>query len=132
MMFRYLRRPHSIFGHTLLLVMGVVIAVSLGSIAVIMFRPPPPYSPPVSAYEIARLLDGKPIASSAEFERLTAASPPTMQHGQRDPLIEQAVAYYLGVDPAQVRFRPTTGIEQLGRQHGPQAQSVCASRPAFG
>lgn len=102
-----LRKPRSIFGNTIVLVMGVVIAVSLASIAVIMLRPLP-NAPPVSAYELARLLASKPIASGTKFNGRTAPAPPTPVDGERDTLIELAIARYLGTEPANVRFIRST------------------------
>jgi two-component system OmpR family sensor kinase len=98
-----LRRPRSIFAHTFLLVMGVVVAISLGTIALILLRPPP-NSPPVFSYEVARLLDGKPVTARVEVQNYTSNAAPTLNNAVRDPMIELAVSRYLNAKGAPVRF----------------------------
>ena len=108
------RKPRSIFGNTLILVMGVVIAVSIGSISVIMLRPFPPNASPVSTYEISRVLAGKPIASGATYQRTFASSPPSSENGTRVPLYELAIGYYTKKPHSDVRFiKPPDDYEWL-------------------
>ena len=129
MMLSSLRKPRSIFAYTLLLVMGVVIAVSLGSIGLIMLRPPP-NSPPISAYEVARLVQGKVIAAGGDkVHRFTANSVPTPANGERNSLMEIAVSSYLHQAPGDVRFFQTIGesswsnsIRSSLSRYGPRIQ----------
>ena len=82
--------------------MGVVIAVSIGSIMVILLRPPP-NAPPISAYEIARVLAGREIAARVPFQSYVGKSPP-VGRGTRDPYFEIAVAHYVGTPASNIVF----------------------------
>lgn len=77
------RRFGSIFSHTLILVVGVVLAVAMVNVAIILFHPPPT-GDPVSALEVAQLLKG--AKSGAEGGSLRAGTmssmPPATEPGQ--------------------------------------------------
>ena len=53
MILDWIRRPGTIFGHTMMLVIGVIVTVAAVNAALILFRPPP-RNAPVNAYEVAR------------------------------------------------------------------------------
>ena len=63
MILDWIRRPGTIFGHTMMLVIGVIVTVAAVNAALILFRPPP-RNAPVNANEVARLLRGEPIAAA--------------------------------------------------------------------
>ena len=93
---RWLRQPGTIFGHTLMLVVGVVLFFAAVNAAMIFYRPPPRYAP-VSAYEVARLLRGLPIAK--ESPNLVIARVdhiPVVAETTRDRLLKVALARNLG------------------------------------
>lgn len=100
-----LRLPQSILGHTLLLMVGMVASLTLLNLAIILLRPPP-HDVPISAYEVARLLRGEPIAKDAGDTRARIApQPPKLEgHTKEDRLIEIAVAHRLGVPLQDVRL----------------------------
>ncbi len=58
---RHDRKTGSIFSHTLILVVGVVVAVTLVNVAIILLHPPPA-GDPVTAHEITELLKGEKSA----------------------------------------------------------------------
>ncbi|WP_243451187.1 ATP-binding protein [Sphingosinicella sp. CPCC 101087] len=95
----------SIFVHTLLLVMGVVVAL-VGTIAALILLRPPPLDPPLTAYELARVLSGRPIANHGSNLRVSrsAEPPPMMPSNPADELIRRRLAAYLGRPLDQVRF----------------------------
>lgn len=98
-----LRRPRSIFVHSFLLVMGAILTMSMGAILLILMRPPPD-SPPVFSYEIARLLDGKEVLARVETQTSISDAPPSAVNATRDPMIELAISHYLNNKGAPVRF----------------------------
>jgi signal transduction histidine kinase len=105
----WVRRPGTIFGHTLMLVIGVIITVAAVNAALILLRPPP-RNGPVNAYEVARLLRGEAIAKDSSSLVVTrAAAPPVDRAQPGDPLIQAAVARYLGRSAGDVY------IERSGR-----------------
>lgn len=62
------RQSGSILSHTLILVIGVVVAVALVNVAIILLHPPPT-GDPVAAHEIAELLNSeKPISPQTNLQ----------------------------------------------------------------
>ena len=59
---RRLRLPQSILGHTMLLVISIIVLLTILNLSIIFFRPPP-RDVPVSAYEVSRLLKGELLVS---------------------------------------------------------------------
>jgi two-component system OmpR family sensor kinase len=112
MTMKRLRLPQSILGHTLLLVIGMVVLLTILNLGIILFRPPPPEMP-VSAYEVSRLLRREPIAKSIRGIRRTIAAESPIPAGgpELDQLAGLAVAHQLEVPLADVRIR------QAGRMH---------------
>ena len=97
MILDWIRRPGTIFGHTMMLVIGVIVTVAAVNAALILFRPPP-RNAPVNAYEVARLLRGEPIAKEvSNLEVRLAAAPPGEAPRPADALIRSAVARYLAL-----------------------------------
>jgi two-component system OmpR family sensor kinase len=99
-------RPQSLFFHTLLLVMGVALALAAVNVGLILFRPPP-MGPPLTAYEVARVLRGEAIAKQEPNIRLLrgAQPPAAVEPGnRRDSLIRATIAHYLGLPETDVRF----------------------------
>ncbi|QAY78225.1 ATP-binding protein [Sphingosinicella sp. BN140058] len=95
--------PDSIFSRTLVLVFATALTVALLNVGIIVFRPPP-NDAPVTAHEIARLINGRPIAKlETSFARTRSASPPAELGTGRD-LVATSVARYLGVPADQVRI----------------------------
>lgn len=105
---RRLRLPQSILGHTMLLVVGIVVLLTALNLSIILFRPPP-RDVPVSTYEVSRLLKGEPIAKdNTAIERSVADTPPLPARGsERDELMRIALAYQLGIPSADVRLHQT-------------------------
>ncbi|HEX5182215.1 MAG TPA: ATP-binding protein [Allosphingosinicella sp.] len=105
---RRLRLPQSILGHTLLLVIGIVVLLTALNLGIILFRPPP-RDVPVSAYEVSRLLRGEPIAKdNTAIERSVVDAPPVPAHGsEQDELLKLSLAHQLGLAPADVRVHQT-------------------------
>jgi signal transduction histidine kinase len=92
----WLKRPGTIFGHTLMLVVGVILIFAAVNAALIFFRPPP-RAAPVSAYEVARLLRGLPIAKeSPSLVVGRAARAPSLRERPGDRLLRVALARNLG------------------------------------
>jgi len=107
---RWWRRPGTIFGHTMMLVVGVILIAAAVNAALILFRPPP-RNAPVNAYEVARLLRGQPIAKdSSSLSVVRAAAPPADRPQPGDRRLQEAIADYLG-RPAEDVFieRPGGG-----------------------
>lgn len=102
---RRLRLPQSILGHTMLLVIGIVVLLTVLNLGIILFRPPP-RDVPVSTYEVSRLLKGEPIAKdNTAIQRSVADAPPLPPRGsERDELLKLALAHQLGMAPADVRL----------------------------
>jgi two-component system OmpR family sensor kinase len=105
---RRLRLPQSILGHTLLLVIGIVVLLTALNLGIILFRPPP-RDVPVSAYEVSRLLRGEPIAKdNTAIERSVMDAPPVPARGsEQDELLKIALSHQLGLAPADVRVHQT-------------------------
>ncbi|MDB5693036.1 MAG: hypothetical protein JWO81_2099 [Alphaproteobacteria bacterium] len=103
---RRLRRPYSILGHTLLLVIGIVALLTLLNLAIVLLRPPP-RDVPLSSYEVSRLLKGEGIAKNSETLRtISSRLPPKLERRSiDDELAERAIARQLGLAPADVRLR---------------------------
>ncbi|MDT9598160.1 sensor histidine kinase [Sphingosinicella rhizophila] len=97
----------SILGHTLLLVMGIVIVMAGLSVATILFRSAPT-NPAISIQEIADLLNGKPAPRPINRIKVTiAAEPPALPAGVEDPfsLVQRsALAQHMGVPIDRIRF----------------------------
>lgn len=115
-----LRGPRSILVYTMFLVMGVVVAVALASVALILLRPPP-RNAPLTAYEVARLLDNRPIAKDAEVNVSTSAVPPRIATNSDDAGIRDAIARSLDLPLFDVEFeRPPAPawLNALGARPG--------------
>jgi hypothetical protein len=124
----------SIFVHTLLLVMGVVVAL-VGTIAALILLRPPPLDPPLTAYELARVLSGRPIANHGSNLRVSrsAGPPPMVPSNPADELIRRRLAAYLGRPLEQVRFarRPLPSLalalwRKTTRRHQDPPDGRCA------
>jgi len=102
----WLRRPKSLFTHTLMLVTGVALAMAALNIGIIVLRPPPRHSA-LSSYEVSRLMRGQPIASDTQDLRINieTAPPRPQQMTPYEALVARAVAGYLHVAPERVRIR---------------------------
>jgi two-component system OmpR family sensor kinase len=99
-------RPYSILGHTLLLVTGIVALLTLLNLAIVFLRPPP-RDVPLSSYEVSRLLKGEGVAKNSETVRTVSSRLPLGLEGRsagQEPA-ELAIAYRLGLPPADVRLR---------------------------
>lgn len=122
-MSRRRRRGRSIFVDTLLLLLGVIVAMAAVNVGLILLRPPP-RSAPLTAYEVARLLGGREIArpDPSILVRRTAAAPaaPRTEH---DRLVALAMARFLGRPAGEVRFAMAGRI-------GPGPRRL-APRPGF-
>lgn len=98
-----LRWPDSILWHTVLLVMGVVLALAAANVATILLRPPPSDAP-LTAYEVSRLLRGQPIVKNSTNLQVMAASEPPAQGEAGDDLVRAAIARHLGRPPRDIRL----------------------------
>lgn len=100
-----LRIPDSIFSRTLLLILTTVLLLTAVNVGIILLRSPP-FATPITANEVARLLNDKPIAKLAPFQRnQVAVLPSEFRSGDRGDVIAIAIARRLGVLPEGVRVR---------------------------
>jgi signal transduction histidine kinase len=93
----------TIFGRTILLVLLTVVVLTTANIAIIVLRAPP-VSAPLTAYEVSRLTEGRPIAKSIPGLRLSvsATRPADLPRSGADDLFARAVASYLVARPTDV------------------------------
>lgn len=103
---RRLALPDTILGRTLALAAGVVLLLTAINLAIIFLRAPP-RDAPVTAYEVARLLEGQAIAKEAGGTALRDAQGPVVPSSQADRWIGEAIARHLGVPKGAVGFRHT-------------------------
>jgi hypothetical protein len=102
MILRWIRGPGTIFGHTLMLVVGIIMVLGAINAALIFFRPPPRVAP-LSAYEVARLLRERPIAKNSPNLVITRSVRPAPAGEEAgDPLLRVALARNLGQSTAAV------------------------------
>jgi len=95
----------SIFNRSLALVLAVVLLLTVVNIAIILFRGPL-IEVPFTAYEIARVVQGKPIAKGREQLLMSEVSTPPISaalSGEKD-LFAAAVAAFLHMPPKDVRI----------------------------
>ena len=100
-----LRAPDTIWGRTILLLLGIALLLTAINVSIILSRPPPREAP-LSTFEIARLLRGEAIAknnANVTIRHLPGA--PTFGPKTRtDQLIQLALARDLGISVENVRF----------------------------
>lgn len=103
--------PRTILGHTLLLTIGVVLAVAGVTVALILIMQPPVIAP-VSALELARLLSDRPVAhrDTGVETRLARHLPasPEKPPAASTPLIRSFLARKLGRSSDEVYFTTST------------------------
>jgi two-component system OmpR family sensor kinase len=102
---RRFRAPYSILGHTLLLVIGIVVLLTLLNLAIVLLRPPP-RDLPLTAYEVSRLLRGESVAKDSETVRTISSRLPREleRRTAEDALTELAIAHQLGLPAEKVRL----------------------------
>jgi signal transduction histidine kinase len=111
----WIRRPGTIFGHTLMLVVAVILTVAAVNAALILFRPPPRGGPPVTAYEVARLLRAEAIAKPGSLAVVRAAAPPADRPQAGDDMLRVAIAHCLGRPVADVFIERPQGASAQRR-----------------
>jgi len=101
---RNLSVADTIFSRTLLLVLATVLLLTAANIAIIVFRGPP-ISAPLSAYEIARLLQHKAVAKPTQNITLSVIdrSPNWQTSRGVDALFAQGIASHLDLPAASIR-----------------------------
>jgi two-component system OmpR family sensor kinase len=97
--------PRSILAHTLILLIGIVLLLTALNVGIILFRPPPA-DIPVSAYEVARLIRGEPLAKSTSgiAVRTSRSLAHMPKESAADDLARRSIAVHLGLAAANVRF----------------------------
>lgn len=112
----WVSRPRSIFANTLIIVAGVMIALAAINMALILLRPPP-QDAFISAYEVARMLRGDPIAK--DTRTIGTRDGPLPSYPPENPverMMRMAIADHLGRPPTEIRvfhdvpFRATEGV----------------------
>jgi two-component system OmpR family sensor kinase len=101
-----LRLADTIFSRTLLLVLATVLLLTIGNITIIVLRGPP-MNAPLTAYELARVVRGKPIAKpNQHFTRSTLdVAPRWKAESARDKLLAGVIASHLGLPASDVVVR---------------------------
>ena len=102
---RVLRRPDTILVRTLALVLMTVVLLTAVNSGIILVRGPP-RTQPLTAHEIARLLNGQPIAKADQSLVVSQSDdlPAELAQSSSDRLGAYAVAHYLGISPTDVRL----------------------------
>jgi len=117
--------PDTILGRTILLAIGLVFLLTTINVAIIFLRAPP-REMPLTSYEVARLLTGKPIAKQAKDIQLTASPIPAAPTTETDRLISAAIARHLQVPLENVRFQRKgsfpPGLKRLDEQISREAR----------
>lgn len=113
---RHDRKTGSIFSHTLILVVGVVVAVTLVNVAIILLHPPPA-GDPVTAHEIAELLKGEkstPSSTTLQVENTDAL--PLLDDNMPRGQLRRAIGRFMQSDekgsPIVTQTAPRAGSSQ--------------------
>lgn len=96
--------PDTILGRTIALATGMIVLLTVINLAIIFLRSPP-RDLPFSSYELARMIEGKPIAKQVTGVTVQEAAKPIAPASLTDRLIGEAIAAKLGVPASQVQFR---------------------------
>jgi two-component system OmpR family sensor kinase len=117
---RRLRLPDTILSRTLWVAVGTALLLGLLNLGTLYLRPPP-RDVPLTAYEVARVLDGAAIAKpTTGLTVAVAATPPVLDAvTDSDRVVALALARDLGLSPADVRLHRE---ETHGRQPRPTGQ----------
>lgn len=96
--------PGTILGRTLALTAGMVLLLTAINLAIIFLRDPP-RDAPLNSSEVARLLEGRPVAKQISGIQLTDQPLAIAPARDTDRWIGEAVAQHLGVPASAVSFR---------------------------
>jgi two-component system OmpR family sensor kinase len=115
---RRLRLPDTILSRTLWVAVGTALLLGLLNLGSLFLRPPP-RDVPLTTYEVARLLNGAPIAKSTKGLAVTIAATPPPLDGvtDSDRVVALALAHALGVSADAVRIHR----EETHRRNGSRA-----------
>lgn len=102
-----LRLADSILSRTVLLVFATVLLLTAVNVGIILLRSPP-FNAPLSAREIARLLNDQPIVNKAHVKLTYAAAlPADLRPANNDDPVRSAIAQRLGIPASSVRLNHT-------------------------